>query len=610
MRKLAEEPPFEVASLGVGDHRIVCPQCSADRKKRTDRCLSVTVMSGEWRWFCHNCNWAGVSRRKEEPFKLMTTPSFPSPNEGFLSAVEAPVDVVGERNLSDAALGWLARRSISPSTAQAEGVFSQVYGFPGNGRHEGVWFPYVDEKGQTYAHKIRTGEGKLFVQAGGANTFWRAEKIREHEDLYIVEGEMDALSLVEVGQTNVVSVPNGAPHKVSDGKISPEEDKRFKYVWSGKDMIVNAKRVIIAVDNDEPGKALGEELARRIGKAIAWRIVWPDGCKDANDVLVKLGVDRLKLCLDNPEPWPIAGVYAASHYEQGVRALYTGGLGKGLSTGYPLIDDIYTVVPGHLCMVTGSPGSGKTSFLNAVSVNMCRQHDWRFAIWSTETTPEVHISQLAALYVEKPFFDGGDAPRISDAELDAALEWVNDHFVFLTGDGGTTTPESVIDRLKTAVLRYGVRGAIVDPVSYLARPKPDGDGSGDPVGQMLEAFKGFAVSHDVAIWLIAHPYKLRPNVDGSTVVPKGYEISGSAAYFNRPDFGLTVHRPGDARHVTEIHNWKTRFAWTGNEGKVDLFHDRDTGRYAEMPFASQFAKISFSSLQQAGGSGADPWDLG
>ncbi len=608
MRQLAAEAPFQITSLGAGSHRITCPECSEGRKKRTERCLSVTVDRGEWRWFCHNCNWAGVHSNKTEPYRMTPTP-FPT-TEVFLSAVEDAVDVVGPKTLSDAALGWLARRAISASTAEAEGVFSSVYGFPGNGRHEGVWFPYIDEKGKPYAHKIRTGDSKLFVQAGGAGTFWRSEKIEPEKDLYIVEGEMDALSLVEVGEGNVVSVPNGAPLKVSDGKITPEEDKRFKYVWSGKDILANASRIIIAVDNDEPGKALGEELARRIGKARAWRIVWPEGCKDANDVLVKEGVEKLKHCLANPEPWPIAGVYGASHYEQGVRALYTGGLGKGMTTGFTALDDLYTVVPGHLCVITGAPGSGKTTFLNAVMVNMAREHDWRFAIWSTETTPEVQISCLAALYVEKPFFGGGDLPRITDTELDAALEWVNDHFVFLTGDGGSTSPDSVIDRLKTSVLRYGVRGAVVDPASYLARPKADGDGSSDPVGHMLEAFKGFAVSHDVALWLIAHPYKLRPNVDGSTVVPKGYEISGSASWYNRPDFGLTIHRPVEDRRITEVHNWKTRFAWTGSEGKADLHHDRETGRYSDQPFAHQGRKVIFSVLDQGGNKMADPWDLG
>lgn len=605
--------------LGLGSHRLQCPSCSGERRNKHQRCLSLLVEPDRLVWTCHHCMWSGASPRKRakvfRPAAFSSSSRFSSGEDGMndriLSVVDDPVSVSDdEKALSEVALGWLSKRGISAATALSEGLFSKDYGFPGQGRREGIWFPYCKKPGEdAYAHKIRTGDTKLFVQAGGASTFWRADRVSPDDaDLFIVEGEIDAMSLVEVGITNVVSVPNGAPIKVSEGKVSPEEDRRFKYVWDGKDLLSKAKRVVIAVDADEPGRALGEELARRIGKAVVWRVVWPEGCKDANDVLRLLGRDKLIDTLSNPEPWPVAGVYDAKHYSEGVRGLYAGGLGKGLSTGFQSLDDHYTVVPGHLCVVTGAPGSGKTSWLNSVMVNMARDHDWSFAIWSTETTPEIHISQLASLYCEKPFFNAESGERLSEEELDRSIEWINDHFVFLTGDGGTVTPDDIVERLKTAVLRYGVRGAVIDPASYLARPaRADDASASDSVGQMLELFKSFAVSHDVSMWLIAHPYKLRPNVDGSTVVPKGYEISGSASWYNRPDFGLTIHRPAEDRRVTEVHNWKTRFAWTGSEGKIDLFHDRDTGRYSEQPFVSMAPRVVTSFYEAVKGD-KDPWN--
>jgi hypothetical protein len=55
-----------------------------------------------------------------------------------------------------------------------------------------------------------------------------------------------------------------------------------------------AKKIVIAVDNDAPGRRLEDELARRLGRERCWRVEWPVGCKDANDVLVKFDAAELR----------------------------------------------------------------------------------------------------------------------------------------------------------------------------------------------------------------------------------------------------------------------------------------------------------------------------
>jgi len=81
-----------------------------------------------------------------------------------------------------------------------------------------------------------------------------------------VPGETDKLSLEEAGFTNVVSVPNGAPDKVKNGPL-PEHsaDKAFEYVWNCWEELQQASCILLGTDNDLPGHALAEELARRLG---------------------------------------------------------------------------------------------------------------------------------------------------------------------------------------------------------------------------------------------------------------------------------------------------------------------------------------------------------
>jgi twinkle protein len=95
---------------------------------------------------------------------------------------------------------------------------------------------------------------------------------------------------------------------------------------------------------------------------------------------------------------------------------------------------------------------------------------------------------------------------------------------------------------------------------------------------MLTKVTAFAKAHGVHVWFVAHPAKMYPREDGTMPVPTGMSISGSAAWFAKADLGITVHRSGDD---TEIHCWKSRFKWIGQQGAVPVVYDKSTGRYSD-----------------------------
>ena len=114
---------------------------------------------------------------------------------------------------------------------------------------------------------------------------------------------MDVLAFMEAGFESCVSVPNGAVMKVVDGKIDPQEDSKFKFLWDAKKKIEKANRIIIATDSDGAGQAMAEEIARRIGKDKCWKVEFPEDCKDANDVLLKHGSKGLDKVVSKIIPW-------------------------------------------------------------------------------------------------------------------------------------------------------------------------------------------------------------------------------------------------------------------------------------------------------------------
>ena len=128
-----------------------------------------------------------------------------------------------------------------------------------------IAFPYF-RNGELVNIKFRAFAEKAFAQVKDAEqTLYGLDDIADVKTAVIVEGELDKLALEEAGIRNVVSVPDGAPEKVKAGEPNPE-DAKFAFLANCAEYLDRPDSIILAVDNDRPGQALGEELARRLGK--------------------------------------------------------------------------------------------------------------------------------------------------------------------------------------------------------------------------------------------------------------------------------------------------------------------------------------------------------
>jgi twinkle protein len=167
-------------------------------------------------------------------------------------------------------------------------------------------------------------------------------------------------------------------------------------------------------------------------------------------------------------------------------------------------------------------------------------------------------------------------------EANAAFDHINSHFSFVHQDDGSLADlDSILDRLRIAILRFGIRGAVIDPYNFISRDNRDTSET-EWISNMLTKVKAFAMGHGVHIWFVAHPTKMQRGADGRIPPPGGFDISGSAAWFAKADCGLTVHREKDAPAVAQIHVWKCRFSWVGKQGQTNLFYNVGTTQYQEM----------------------------
>lgn len=474
---------------------------------------------------------------------------------------------------------YLKSRGISLKTATDAKLFSIRKFFREGGETDCIAFPYYDLGGTLASCKYRSTKEKKFTQDPGAGglLFGLCQQFNLDEPLLICEGEIDALTAAEIGWHNWVSVPAGAPNK---GEKSASQ--RFSWVSELQEFLEKFKTFILATDNDGPGKTLQEELTRRLGRSKCLTLEYPKDCKDLNDIIVRHGRDVVANVLGGAKPLPLTALHTADHYYDQVMDLFMRGDGKGESTGFANVDELYTVAPGQMTVVTGVPSSGKSNFLDQIMVNLARTHNWRFAVASMENEPAKHLAKLSEMYMRKPFFSGWPGHMTAE-EVRQSHKWCHDHFMFIDFSSSKDLPtlDSLLDRAYAAVMRFGINGLVIDPYNCIEIPRGRETNETEAVSNMLSRVSAFAKTYQIHVWFVAHPAKMMRE-GGRVPIPTGYDISGSAHWFNKTDCGLTVHRK-DMDGYVEIHSWKCRFKWVGKQGMTRLKYDIPTSTYYELP---------------------------
>lgn len=553
---------ISVADTAFGEMDVPCPECSPQRKKKKDPCLSVNADDGTW--FCHHCGWSGGLKR-DAGGRIAPRPKVylrPSP--------------IPESDLSKAALKFLDARGITQSVAERNRLSTQKVWMPQVGKEvTTICIPYY-RGGELVNAKYRDGRKNFRMEKGAERILFGYDDI-DTAGTVIVEGEFDKLACEVAGWTNVVSVPDGAP--------TPDtKNYANKFSFLDDDRVASVERWFIAVDNDAPGIRLSDELCRRFGRDKCFVVEWPDGCKDANDTLVQHGREALSSALASAKPLPIEGVFTAEDLAPEIEHLYQNGLERGVKTGWPCLDPYYTVRPGEFTVVTGIPNSGKSNWLDALCVNLARDHGWNIAMFSPENQPiSDHMARVIEKYVGRPFHDG-PTRRMDQNTMDVARRWVADHFHWiLPGDDSEWTIDTVLERAAQLVYRHGIRGLVVDPWNEMEHLCPADMTETQYISQSLKRIRQFGRRHGVHIWVVVHPTKLRKSENGDYPIPTLYDCGGSAHWRNKADNGVSVWRDlsDSDEPMVEIHVQKVRFRQIGKIGMGALEYQKVWAGYED-----------------------------
>ena len=135
----------------------------------------------------------------------------------------------------------------------------------------------------------------------------------------------------------------------------------------------------------------------------------------------------------------------------------------------------------------------------------------------------------------------------------------------------------ILDRAKFLVRRKGIKGLVIDPYNRLEN-EAGGRSETQYISTLLDRLTNFAQINDVLVVLMAHPTKMSKNKEGKVEVPTLYDISGSANFYNKADFGLVVHRDRISNTV-EVSVQKVKFRHLGECGTAYFKYNINNGRY-------------------------------
>ena len=528
---------FNQHSLDEGKTQGTCPLCSSNRQPKNQK---LKCASYDWErglGTCHNCN---------KTFQLHT---YKRKGDSEKNYIRPDFSTKTHKPVGSKIIEWFKSRGISQKTLEDLNVSEGPEFMPQTSRNENtIKFNYM--MGDELINiKYRDARKNFKLYKGAEKVFYNINSIIGYRDCVIVEGEMDVLSFHEAGRSNVISVPNGATIN----------NNNLDYLDNCIDYFEDKEKIILAVDNDEAGQALQQELIRRLGAEVCFIVDFKE-CKDANEYLLNYGNERLSKIISEAKAVPLENVTTFKDIEGEITDFVQHGFKPGYQVGLPNFDEIFSTYTGQFITVTGIPSSGKSDFVDQMVVGYNINYKWKTAFASPENAP----TYLHAHKLMRKVWQGMPTPGdINTKQWNQVAEHINDNFFFI--DMERYTLESVLRKGAELVKRKGIKCLVIDPFNKVR----DVDSKTEDVNrytmEYLTKIEIFAKKFDVLVFIVAHPTKMYKDKDGKIEEPNMYNIKGGGEWYDASYHGILVHRNYENKTV-KAKVLKVKFQNLGENG--------------------------------------------
>lgn len=519
-------------SRKAGKNMFVCPLCGSGSHggRNSDGAFHVTGAT----WYCHSCKQGG------DIFKLIEL------HEGlssFPDQVRRGAELLGVSVIETAKNDFspeVKREEIkkpevksNPERAkQIESFASQIAGTPAE--------KYLKERGfsdETISHfmlgfNAQTGrvvipypgtdykieraispdaERKYLYPTGESIPIFMI-KDGQSDYFYITEGQLDALSMYQVGAKNVIALGGGSYHLIEELL----ETQKIAGAVIVADRDPEEKR-------EKDGLTPGERTAQNIEKTLSDHkikslIVYPpEGFKDSNDLL-KADPAQLKQLLAQ------SGKQIVEKPEEGLKVINVGDYlsenffdsdiayfkkYKDRKIGFENIDKYLTLYPGVACL-GGASSLGKTTFAVNIVDNLLKKGE-SVIYFALEQLPIELITKSLArrVYEIDPLSPINNVDIKNGASSDALVRARSEYsqtaqkYQLVEGDFHFTA-QTIVDYVEGYIKETGVKPIVVIDYLQLIAP-PDGfkGTQREITDENLKAIKDLSKRNELFVLLIS-----------------------------------------------------------------------------------------------------------
>lgn len=523
--------PYEIRTKQNGTAEIIpllCPFCQGG-DNRDEKTFALSLDHSVYVCKRGSCGKRGTFSALAESRGFETT-AHPKERVAKKSKPQFKLPEVELYEPTEEIYKYFESRKISRNTVDAFRIASD--------EHENIVFPFYwnDENIFVKFRKPRKPRPedkgpKEWREPGTKAILFGMDACTYTKPLIITEGQMDAMALYEAGIQNVVSVPSGC-----------EDMSWIENCW---DWLEKFKTIILFGDNDDPGRKMVAQVARRLDESRC-RIVedYPESasggaCKDANEVLYVHGEFALIGMVENAREIPIKGLID---------------LGSVIPVPLDSIPNIRTKIPkldwairglreGSVTIWTGKAGHGKSTLSGLFALQAVEQGKTA-CVYSGELSKEefqewINLQCAGSEYIGlKADKDGNPIPCVPYSVQQRLIQYYSKKIFLFDNEEifeEETEDKAILRLFKVAARQHGCKLFIVD---NLMMALAESDEEFRDQKRFVNALKKFSRKFGVHVMIVAHPRKTKAGEHLG-----GEDVGGNSAVNNLADATMVMERP-------------------------------------------------------------------